>query len=51
MDCSDSAADFLVLAKVAGSGRSACDTVAGTEAEFTLTRGSTSLYALCLKHT
>jgi hypothetical protein len=50
VDCSDSAADYVVLAKISGGSDKACDSVAGTEAVFQSTRGSTNLYALCLKH-
>jgi hypothetical protein len=50
VDCSDTAADYIVLAKISGGSSTSCDTVDGTEAAFSSTRGSKTLYVLCLKH-
>lgn len=50
VDCSDSAAEYVVLEKISGGSATSCDSVAGTEVVFRSTRGSTQLYALCLKH-
>jgi hypothetical protein len=50
VDCSDTDADYLVLAKISGGSSTSCDTVTGTEAAFSSTRGSKTLYVLCLKH-
>jgi len=50
VDCSDSNAQYVVLAKVLNGHRDSCLTVTGTEAVFTVSdKGGKVLYVLCLK--
>ena len=50
VDCSDSNAQYVVLAKVVKGDRDSCTTVTGTEAVFTASdKGGKALYVLCLK--
>jgi hypothetical protein len=50
VDCSDSNAQYVVLAKVVKGDSNSCTAVAGTEAVYTASdKGGKALYALCLK--
>jgi hypothetical protein len=50
VDCSDSTAQFVVLAKVVKGDQDSCATVTGTEAVFTASdKDGKALYVLCLK--
>ena len=50
VDCSDSTAQYVVLAKVVKGDQDSCATVTGTEAVFTASdKGGKALYVLCLK--